>query len=279
MACVPPAGRPDILRIKNGGSGSDPDDFRRPVMAQTMTTRRWIVVGAAGVATVAVLAAVAPGVAKDVAAAVEPVPTAYLAAGYGQGGQGARQAGVAGHGYGGRADDVAAVAPGPAEAATGECDACTAEPGSGDVAALGTSGVADLLRWVEEEKLAHDLYLALADQYAGTVTAGRFERIAASETQHRTAVQTLLATYGLDDPSAGAASGEFTDPELQALYDTLLAQGSTSVDEALAVGRAVESDDIDLLERTAAQVQADDVATVLTQQLAASRHHLAAFGG
>ncbi len=166
---------------------------------------------------------------------------------------------MAGHGYGGRADDVAAVAPGPAEAATGECDACTAEPGSGDVAALGTSGVADLLRWVEEEKLAHDLYLALADQYAGTVTAGRFERIAASETQHRTAVQTLLATYGLDDPSAGAAAGEFTDPELQALYDTLLAQGSTSVDEALAVGRAVESDDIDLLERTAAQVQADDV--------------------
>ena len=126
------------------------------------------------------------------------------------------------------------------------------------------SGVADLVRWVEEEKLAHDLYLALADQYAGTVTAGRFERIAASETQHRTAVQTLLATYGLDDPSAGAASGEFTDPELQAMYDTLLAQGSTSVDEALAVGRAVESDDIDLLERTAAQVQADDVRAVLT---------------
>jgi hypothetical protein len=246
-------------------------------MAQ-MTKRRWIVVGTAGAATVAVLAAVAPGVAEEVAAAVEPVPTAYVGAGYGRGGPGAGPAGGAGHGYGSGTEEVAAATPGLVDRATGECDTCTL-PASGDPAALGASGAADLVRWVEEEKLAHDLYLALADHYAGTVTAGRFERIAASETAHRTAVQTLLATYGLDDPSAGAASGEFTDPELQAMYDTLLAQGSTSVDEALAVGRAVESDDIDLLERTAAQVEADDVRAALTTQLAASRHHLAAFGG
>ncbi len=136
------------------------------------------------------------------------------------------------------------------------------------------------MRWVEEEKLAHDLYLALADQYAGTVTAGRFERIArvGDRSTARRCRRCWRPTAWTTRARARRA-GEFTDPELQAMYDTLLAQGSTSVEEALAVGRAVESDDIDLLERTAAQVQADDVRAVLTTQLAASRHHLAAFGG
>ncbi len=155
------------------------------------------------------------------------------------------------------------------------CDACSAEPGSGDLDALGAAGTADLLTWVEEEKVALDLYTAFAAQY----DVRTFANIARAEEQHMAAVRALLTTYGLEDPSLGTEVGEFRSAELQALYDQLLADGSVSLDAALAVGRTVELDDIALLERTLGDVQAADVERVLEQQLTASRRHLAAFGG
>ena len=54
--------------------------------------------------------------------------------------------------------------------------------------------------------------------------------------------------------------GEFTDSALQALYDKLIAQGSTSVAAALKVGAAIEEIDIlDLQERVAVTTHADIV--------------------
>ena len=43
------------------------------------------------------------------------------------------------------------------------------------------------------------------------------------------AVIQLLDTYGLEDPAAGTALGEFVNPNLQVPYNELTAQGSQSL--------------------------------------------------
>ena len=99
-----------------------------------------------------------------------------------------------------------------------------------------TDSEADGLAFMrEEEKLAHDLYVALADQYGLPV----FATIARSESLHMDAMLTLLNVYDLPDPAAGKQAGEFTDAALQALYDDLLtrAQDSSPVIAAITALR------------------------------------------
>lgn len=134
---------------------------------------------------------------------------------------------------------------------------------------------ADLVFMVQEEKLALDLYTALGAQY----DVRTFTRIAAAEARHMDAVRTLLDTYGIDDPTIGLEAGRFLDPDLAAMYDTLLAQGMTSLDQALDAGRAVEIDDIAALAEASDGVTAEDVVHVYAQLLAGSEKHLTAFGG
>jgi hypothetical protein len=133
---------------------------------------------------------------------------------------------------------------------------------------------AALAYWVEEEKVARDLYLMFADQYDLRV----FEQIARSEQSHMDAVGRLLDTYGLTNPTTGTDPGEFTSAELQALYDQLLEQGEVSLEAALEVGQAVEVDDLDLLDDLG-EIDAPDVQQVVDRQINASQRHLAAFGG
>ena len=132
----------------------------------------------------------------------------------------------------------------------------------------------DALQYMrEEEKLAHDVYVTLYDLWGLRV----FSNIATSEQQHTSAVATLLSRYGMSDPAAGNAVGEFTDPGLQALYDELIAQGSTSVAAALKVGAAIEEIDIlDLQERMATTAN-PDILRVFGNLAAASGNHLRAF--
>lgn len=153
----------------------------------------------------------------------------------------------------------------------GSCTACAAAP-SGTLTEEQKAGLAV---WAEEEKVALDLYTAFGVAYDG----GPFERIAASEARHLEAVRRLMDTYGVADPTDGAAPGAFTDAELRAMYTSLLKQGSASLDAALAVGRAVETDDLELLADASEGVTAPDVLRVITAQTAASERHLAAFGG
>jgi hypothetical protein len=125
----------------------------------------------------------------------------------------------------------------------------------------------------EEEKLAHDVYVTLYDLWGLRV----FSNISASEQQHTSAVAALLSRYGVSDPAAGNAVGEFTDPALQQLYDELIAQSSTSVAAALKVGAAIEEIDIlDLQERVGATTHAD-IVRVYSNLLAGSENHLRAF--
>ena len=127
----------------------------------------------------------------------------------------------------------------------------------------------------EEEKLAHDVYVALAASSGDA----RFTMIARSESRHLDAVRVLLTRYGVTDPTAGKADGSFASSTVQALYDTLVAQGKASPAAALQVGVTIEKTDIADLAKAGQGVTAADVTTVYQRLSAASQHHLAMFGG
>jgi hypothetical protein len=134
--------------------------------------------------------------------------------------------------------------------------------------------VADLVALVEEEKLAGDVYAALGAELGDSALT----RIAASEDRHAAALRTLLLRYGIADPTAGYAEGEFPTAAAQALYDELVAAGSTSLAAAYDVGERIERMDIDDLSAAIAAASGrSDLVRVYTNLRTGSQHHLAAF--
>lgn len=131
---------------------------------------------------------------------------------------------------------------------------------------------AALLYMREEEKLAHDVYVTLYEQWGLPL----FLNISRSEQTHTDSIKALLDRYGLTDP-ASSTLGVFTNPELQALYTELVARGSQSLAEAIKVGAAIE--EIDILDLQADLEQADnpDVVQVFNNLLNGSYSHLRAF--
>jgi len=124
----------------------------------------------------------------------------------------------------------------------------------------------------EEEKLAHDAYLTLYEQWNLPI----FDNIARSEQTHTDAVKTLIDKYGLVDP-ATTTIGTFSNPELQALYDSLLNTGSASLQSALEVGAAIEEIDILDLQEHIAETDNEDIKLVYENLMKGSRNHLRAF--
>lgn len=146
-------------------------------------------------------------------------------------------------------------------------------PGSLDAATLAPEEISGLEWMVEEEKLAHDVYVALYELWGQNT----FLTISGSEAKHVESVRGLLAAYGLEDPSANLAAGEYADAELQALYETLVAQGSQSLLEALRVGAAIEEIDILDLQERLGQTDEAEIRQVYTNLMNASGNHLRAF--
>jgi hypothetical protein len=114
---------------------------------------------------------------------------------------------------------------------------------------------------VAEEKVAHDVYVTLGDMY----DVSTFDRIANSEDRHQDAVRTLLDAYGV------------ADPVFQAMYDDMVAEGSTSLDAAAQVGITIEEVDIADLQDALDAGQPADIERVFTNLLNGSEKHLAAF--
>jgi len=131
------------------------------------------------------------------------------------------------------------------------------------------------LKWMrEEEKLARDTYLTLGAVFAHPT----FTNIAQSEQKHMDSVLRFLDKYAIADPALPLV-GKFRNPELQALYDMLIARGSASLDEALRVGGFIEETDmIDLQEAIDATTHTD-LQTMYANLLAGSVSHLQAFVG
>lgn len=152
--------------------------------------------------------------------------------------------------------------------------ACTAAVPAAQVntsTSLSAEESAALLFMVEEEKLAHDVYTVLAARWNLPV----FENIAASEEKHIAEVSRLLSTYNIQSPLQKA--GVFTNPELQQLYNQLVAQGSESVAAALKVGANIEEIDIRDLQTRLSQTSKADIKLVFNNLMNASYQHLQAF--
>jgi len=133
---------------------------------------------------------------------------------------------------------------------------------------------ADLQFMREEEKLARDVYLELADTWNLAV----FENIAQSEQRHMDSVENLVDKYGIDDPVLNESErGNFVNPDLQALYEQLLLDGSDSATDALFVGALIEEVDINDLQSAIETTSAPDVLRVYENLLRGSRNHLRAF--
>jgi len=124
----------------------------------------------------------------------------------------------------------------------------------------------------EEEKLAHDVYLTLSAQWSSSI----FQNISQSEQTHTDAVKVLIDRYNLTDPNSNTI-GVFTNPDLQALYDTLIGRGNQSLGDALQVGAAIEEIDILDLEKYLSQTDNADFQKVFTNLKSGSYNHLSAF--
>lgn len=125
----------------------------------------------------------------------------------------------------------------------------------------------------EEEKLAHDVYITLYQQWG----LSTFNNIANSEDRHENKIETLLNNYQIEDPVGDNPIGVFVNPDLQQLYNNLLAQGSQSLTEALKVGVLIEETDIADLQTRIAQTDNPDIQQVYKQLLSGSNNHLSSF--
>lgn len=132
---------------------------------------------------------------------------------------------------------------------------------------------ADLIFMREEEKLARDVYLTLYEAWGSSV----FANIAVSEQQHMDAILALLNTYKLPDPTVGKLVGEFTNQELQQLYNELIEKGRQSALDALLVGGIIEETDIEDLQLAMETSRLANIDKVYSNLLNGSYNHLRAF--
>jgi hypothetical protein len=142
-----------------------------------------------------------------------------------------------------------------------------------DVTTSSDEQIDELLTYlIEEEKLAHDVYVALGEMWGTQI----FSNISQSESQHQSQVEALLVSYGITDPRS-VEPGVFVNDELQLLYDSLIKMGSQSASGAIEAGILIEETDIRDLQVAIDQIDNADVDAVLTRLLNASENHLAAF--
>jgi hypothetical protein len=129
------------------------------------------------------------------------------------------------------------------------------------------------LKWMrEEEKLARDVYIELNAFWPAQI----FVNIAESEQRHFDALGEKLELYGIEDPATDQI-GVFTDPELQALHDELLALGLESRVAALEVGVTIEETDMIDLQAAIDGTTSVPLRVTYENLLKGSEHHLASF--
>ena len=217
----------------------------------------------------AVLIAGAPVAVSAVALGAMRQPTvvennfAGSGSGSGSGGGAGQRAGQrSGQGMGGQRGQMQGM---------GQEGIAAVAPGSLGVASADLA--AQLAYLIQEEKLAHDIYVLAASKYGVNV----FENISKSETTHQTAIGSLLAGYSLADPTVGLAPGAFLDPSVQKLYDELALRVNSSQQQAVEVGVLIEKTDIADLQKVVNATPGEEVTMVLQRLIAASQRHLQAF--
>lgn len=132
--------------------------------------------------------------------------------------------------------------------------------------------VAGLYYMEEEEKLAHDIYVALGEMW----NIKSFVNISRAEATHTASTVAILEAYGYESKQSSEL-GVFNNQELQELYDALLDDGSVSSQEALTVGVMVEEVDIVDLDKFLAETENADIINLYTNLKRGSENHLRAF--
>jgi len=102
-----------------------------------------------------------------------------------------------------------------------------------------------------------------------------FNNIARSEQSHTDAILRLMTKYGVADPALDV--GQFSDPELQDLFDTLISGGSQSPLDALMVGALIEEVDMEDIAAAMERTSQTTILKVYTNLMAGSKKHLRAF--
>jgi hypothetical protein len=136
-----------------------------------------------------------------------------------------------------------------------------------------TTGAEGLLYMAEEEKLARDVYLALYEKWGSRV----FLNIANAEQQHMDAVSAVMKDKEIANPVEDSEIGVFHNTEIAALYESLVAQGSTSIEEAFLVGAIIEDLDIYDLQRSIEASEDEVEIWVYNNLLRGSESHMRAF--
>jgi len=142
-----------------------------------------------------------------------------------------------------------------------------------EVGDLSEAEEAGLILMREEEKLARDVYMTLYEKWGQNT----FQNIAKSEQTHTDTVKVLLDKYDIADPVVSSEVGVFTAPEMQKLYNDLVAKGNVSLIEALTVGTIVEDLDISDLEKLLAETDNEDIQIAYQNLMKGSRNHLRAY--
>lgn len=138
---------------------------------------------------------------------------------------------------------------------------------------LDDAEIASLAFMREEEKLAHDVYVALFEKWGVRI----FENISLSEQRHTEAIKLLLDKYSQEDP-ASVESGIFNNEDLQNLYTELVSLGDDSLIAALKVGAAIEEIDIiDIQQAIDDKINNEDITIVYENLKSGSGNHLRAF--
>jgi hypothetical protein len=129
-----------------------------------------------------------------------------------------------------------------------------------------------LYMW-EEEKLARDVYLALANAWQLPI----FGNIALSEQNHMDLVWKLIATCGIVHSFTEDTPGVFKNESLGQLYVDLVARGKVSLIDGLLVGAEIEDLDLFDLYEILGATDNDHLELVFHNLAKGSRNHLRAF--
>ncbi|MFA7244740.1 MAG: DUF2202 domain-containing protein [Candidatus Magasanikbacteria bacterium] len=131
----------------------------------------------------------------------------------------------------------------------------------------------DLSFMREEEKMAHDIYKVLFDNFGQIV----FENIYKSEQTHTEAIKKLLDKYELGDIVRDNNVGSFENAELKKMYIELLEKGTKTIKTSFEVGAMVEEIDILDLQEKIKNTDKQDIIFVYENLMKGSRNHLRAF--
>jgi hypothetical protein len=128
----------------------------------------------------------------------------------------------------------------------------------------------DLIFLREEEKLAHDVYIYAYHKYNNT----SFLNISNSELSHTNSVLALLTQRNISDPAANLKEGEYTNKDLQAIYNSLILIVDSSETHAIKVGATIEDLDINDIHHFYLHTSNNDILLVYDRLTCGSRNHM-----